>query len=43
MEKIIKRLKFAFDINYWLMNSKQRYEQIYLKNEQTETLELPGR
>lgn len=43
MEKIIKRLKFAFDINYWLMNSKQRYEQIYLINEQTETLELPSR
>ena len=23
--KLIQRLKFTFDINYWLMNSKKRY------------------
>lgn len=38
MKKLIERLKFVFDINYWLMSSKKRYEQIYSKNEKKETV-----
>lgn len=37
MKNLIKRIKFALDINYWCMSSKTRYKLIYSINEKPKT------
>ena len=29
IKNLIKRLKYAFDVNYWCMSSKTRYKDYY--------------